>query len=255
MFLGSGPHFSPYTCKGQITGPDPALLNSRMEFSLEHTTVDPGSELIRTRLHKRYGTPIEPQRLEPIDELVRTILSQNTNDRNSDISYRALKDRFRGWEDVLEVPAEELASIIAPAGLGPTKSRRIHDILRKVYVEGEGDFLDLCALPVEKAMQRLLSLSGVGPKTAACVLLFSCRYPVFPVDTHIYRVAGRLGLLPDGSDRVKAHEVLGKTFPPEHYLELHLNMIRLGREVCRPSRPLCGECLMGDVCPSAQKVS
>lgn len=208
----------------------------------------PDAGLIRVRLHERYGVPAEPPRLEPLDELVRTILSQNTNDRNRDTAYRALQGRFRGWEEVLEVSVEELAGIIAPAGLGPTKSRRIHDILRQIYEEGERDLLDLCTLPGEVAMRRLLSIKGVGPKTAACVLLFSCRYPVFPVDTHIYRVAGRLGLLPDGADRVKAHEVLGKTFPPEHYLELHLNMIRLGREVCRPSKPLCGECPMGDVC-------
>lgn len=224
-----------------------------MEFSLEHMTVDPGADLIRVRLHERYGAPVEPQRLEPLDELVRTILSQNTNDRNRDTAYRALHGRFQNWEKVLEVSTEELASIIAPAGLGPTKSRRIHSILRQIYKEGEKDLLDLCALPGERAMQRLLSLNGVGPKTAACVLLFSCRYPVFPVDTHIYRVAGRLGLLPDGADRVKAHKVLGKILPPEHYLELHLNIIRLGREICRPSRPLCGECPMGDICPSAQK--
>ena len=217
-----------------------------------HVTTDHGVDLIRTRLHGKYGVPVKPQRLAPLDELVLTILSQNTNDRNRDTAYKALQDRFEGWEKVLDVSVDELASIIAPAGLGPTKSRRIHDILRQIYENGERDLLDLCALPGDKAMERLLSINGVGPKTAACVLLFSCKHPAFPVDTHIYRVAGRLGLLPVGADRVKAHEVLGKVFPPEHYLELHLNIIRLGREVCRPSKPLCVGCPMGDICPSAQ---
>jgi len=195
--------------------------------------------------------PLKPVRRKPLDELVRTILSQNTNDRSRDRAYQALQSRFNGWEEVLEVPVEELAAIIAPAGLGPTKSRRIHDILKQVYKDGDRDLLDLCAQPKQQAMERLLSIRGVGPKTASCVLLFSCGHPVFPVDTHIYRVAGKLGLLPGGADRAKAHEILGNLIRQEHYLELHLNIIRLGREVCRPSKPQCEECPINDICPSA----
>ncbi|UCF88639.1 MAG: endonuclease III [bacterium] len=209
---------------------------------------DAGADLIRERLHTRYGLPAQPPRLAPLDELVRTILSQNTNDRNRDTAYRALKDRFGSWKEVLQVSRSELAGIISPAGLGPTKSRRIRDILSGIYEKGERDLLKLCSLPPREALERLLALKGVGPKTAACVLLFSCGHPAFPVDTHIHRIAGRLGLLPEGADRHRAHERLGDLFPQEHYLELHLNLIRLGREVCRPNKPLCPACPIQDLC-------
>jgi len=226
-----------------------------MNSSPRDITRQVGADQVQARLHERYGVPARPRRLAPLDELLLTILSQNTNDRNRDTAFRALKERFRSWEEVLGVSVEMLTAIIAPAGLGPTKSRRIHDLLRQIYENGDRDLLDLCALPAEEAREKLLSIKGVGPKTAACVLLFSCQHPAFPVDTHIYRAAGRLGLLPDGADRLKAHEVLGSVFAPEHYLEIHLNLIRLGREVCRPSRPLCGECAMVDICPSAYTMS
>jgi len=199
----------------------------------------------------KFGMPAVPEKREPLDELVRTILSQNTNDRNRDRAYRALQERFGEWEEVLEVSAQELEAIIAPAGLGPTKSGRIRDILERVYKDGDRDLLNLCTLTEQQAMKKLMSIKGVGPKTASCVLLFSCGHPVFPVDTHVFRVARRLGLVPEGCDRVKAHEALAKVVPREHCLELHLNMIRLGREVCRPSRPLCRECPLADLCPSS----
>ncbi len=217
--------------------------------------MDTRAELIQVRLHRAFGEPLRPPRLPPVDELVKTILSQNTNDRNRDRAFKALRERFQTWEEVLHISLDELADIIAPAGLGPTKSRWIHDILRQVYRDGDEELLDLCKLPQNQAMKRLLSMNGVGPKTASCVLLFSCGHKVFPVDTHIFRVAKKLGLLPEKTDRVKAHEVLGRTFPPERYLELHLNMIRLGRELCRPSTPLCEKCPLVDICPSSQTMS
>ncbi len=209
-------------------------------------------DLIRSRLLDRFGEPRPPQKLPPVDELVRTILSQNTNDRNRDRAFQALRRRFRDWRDVAEAPVQELARVISPAGLGPTKSRRIHDLLVRVLEGGEAGLHDLCRLPPEEAYERLLAIKGVGPKTAACVLLFSCGLPAFPVDTHVYRVAGRLGLLPPKADRIKAHKVLGTLFPERHYLELHLNLVRLGREVCRASRPLCPECPLVDVCPAGR---
>ena len=212
-------------------------------------TVTP--DFIRTRLRDRFHIPIPPQQRRPLDELVLTILSQNTNDVNRDRAFNALKVRCPRIEDVRDLPVNELTRLIRPAGLGPTKSRRIHDLMNDIFEDGRRGLSDLCTMPSEEGFKYLTSLKGVGPKTASCVLLFSCGVPAFPVDTHIFRIAGRLGLLPKGADRVKAHSVLGALFEPEHYLELHLNLIRLGREICRPKRPDCDRCPLGDRCPSS----
>ena len=213
-----------------------------------------GSNHIAVRLIDRFGKPDPPPKRPPLDELILTILSQNTNDRNRDRAFSALQRRFPQWRDVLSSPREELEKVISPAGLGPTKSRRIWRILLDVLdPDGGGDekcFGDICHLAREDARKRLTSLKGVGPKTAACVLLFSCGIPAFPVDTHIFRVCRRLGILEPGVDREKAHEVLGGFFLEENYLDVHLNLIRLGREICRPRKPLCPRCPLGPDCPS-----
>ena len=210
-----------------------------------------GGEVVVLRLREQYGIPEPPPRVPPLDELIRTILSQNTNDRNRDKAYKALRYRFDDWHNVLGITVPELARIIAVAGLGPTKAQRIHDLLGYIYLGDGGDILDICSMTATQAMERLLSIKGVGPKTAACVVLFSCEKAAFPVDTHIHRVAGRLGLVPGGSDRVRSHGILADTFPADRYLEIHLNMIRLGREVCRPAKPLCPRCPLAEMCPSA----
>jgi endonuclease-3 len=210
-----------------------------------------GGEAVVLRLRERYGIPEPPPKVPPLDELVRTILSQNTNDRNRDKAYETLCSRFEDWRGVLNITVPELAVIIAPAGLGPTKAQRIHDLLEHVYLGEGGDLLEICSMEAGQAMERLLSIKGVGPKTAACVVLFSCEKPAFPVDTHIHRIAGRLGLVPGGSDRVRSHDILARTFPADRYLEIHLNMIRLGREVCRAAKPSCPRCPLADMCPSA----
>lgn len=209
-------------------------------------------EFLTARLRSCFGRPDPPERKPPLDELIRTILSQNTNDKNRDRAFDALKARCPRLRDARSLPPGELAQIIAPAGLGPTKSERIHDLLEHIYGNGRKGLPDLCSMDPMEGLEYLTRFKGVGPKTAACVLLFSCGAPVFPVDTHIYRVAGRLGLLPAGADRIRAHEVLGSVFRPEHYLELHLNMIRLGRGTCRPRRPDCGRCPLAERCPSAE---
>jgi endonuclease-3 len=212
-------------------------------------------DYIIAMLRRRFGVPPLPERNPPLDELIRTILSQNTNDRNRDRAFYALKSRCPQWKDILALPPGELSGVIAPAGLGPTKSRRILDLLKIVYSDGREGLPDLCSMDPEAGIEYLTSFEGVGPKTASCVLLFSCGIPVFPVDTHIYRVAGRLCLIPAGADRVRAHEVLGALFEPRHYLELHLNFIRLGREVCRPRKPDCGRCPLKEKCPSSDQVA
>jgi endonuclease-3 len=210
-------------------------------------------DYIIARLRNRFDVPSPPGKKPPLDELIRTILSQNTNDLNRDRAFTVLKDRCPRWQDVLTLSTDELARIIAPAGLGPTKSRRIQDLLESIYSNGREGLPDLCSMDPEEATAYLTNFKGVGPKTASCVLLFSCGIPAFPVDTHIYRVTGRLGLLPKGADRVRAHEVLGKLFEPRYYLELHLNLIRLGREVCRPRKPACDICPLKKRCPSSDE--
>lgn len=214
----------------------------------------PGPTYIPTRLSDRFGTPVPPPKRPPLDELILTILSQNTNDRNRDRAFSALVERFPHWQDVLSSSREELEKVISPAGLGPTKSRRIWRILLDIPGPDGGNggesLGDICHLSREKARERLTSLKGVGPKTAACVLLFSCGIPAFPVDTHIFRVCRRLGILKPGADRVKAHRILEQFFYEKDYLDVHLNMIRLGREICRPRNPLCTACPLGDICPT-----
>ena len=207
-------------------------------------------DLIRSRLRDQFGVPERPRARPPLDELVLTILSQNTNDRNRDRAFDAMKTRFPNWREVLESSPEELEAVIAPAGLGRTKSRRIWAILEEVN-SGTLDVDGLCDLSREMALELLTGLKGVGPKTAAWVLLFSCRMPAFPVDTHVFRVCGRLGLLAPGTDRVKAHAVLEEYFDDRDFLEIHLNIIRLGRQICRARSPACGLCTLSDVCPAS----
>ncbi|MBN2719494.1 MAG: endonuclease III [Proteobacteria bacterium] len=199
-------------------------------------------------LRDHFGKPTPPPRLPVLDELIKTILSQNTSDRNRDLAFDALKKRYPGWKDILASPPGELESVIAPAGLGATRGRTIRELLERAFADGGESFPDLEGVTREEGMRTLTSIRGVGPKTAACVLLFSCRIPAFPVDTHIHRVTRRLGLLPEGADRVKAQEVLEKYFPPDVYLEAHLNLIRLGREICRSRKTQCVSCPLQGVC-------
>jgi endonuclease-3 len=148
---------------------------------------------ITDRLAKEYGRPVLRPHRAPIDELVLTVLSQNTNDRNRDVAYFRLRDRFPTWDAVREAPVEEIEEAIRPGGLAPTKSVRIQAILDAI---GEDDLLWLADAPLDEAREYLVGLPGVGRKTAACVLLFSFGRPDVPVDTHVYRVGGRLGLWP-----------------------------------------------------------
>jgi len=199
------------------------------------------------RIHEllltRYGQPQLRERLDPLSELVLTILSQNTADINSHRAYEALRARFPTWEEVLAAGVEEVAEVIRPGGLANVKAPRIQHILRQLAQERGALTLDfLAAMTVEEARQFLLALPGVGPKTAACVLLFSLQKPAFPVDTHVHRVTLRLGLLPAKTSAEQAHLLLEELAPPEVYFPFHVNLIRHGRTVCHASRPRCQAC-------------
>ncbi len=205
---------------------------------------------IHRRLLEVYGRPEWRQPLQPLDELVSTILSQNTNDRNRDAAFEALKARFSSWEAVRDAPADAVIEAIRPAGLANQKGPRIQAVLRQITAErGQLDLDFLREYPPEEAHAWLMRFNGVGRKTAAIVLQFALGKPAFPVDTHIYRVSGRLGLRPPGMTVEQAHDHLAALFPPEDYGPAHLNLIRLGREVCHARKPDCPRCPLRDLCP------
>ncbi len=209
---------------------------------------------VHLRLLALYGEPTWRNPLPILDELVSTILSQNTNDTNRDRAFKQLKERFRTWEEVRDADATEVIAAIRSAGLANQKGSRIQHILRAITDEcGSLDVDFLKDLPDDEAWDWLNKYKGVGPKTASIVLLFSLGKPAFPVDTHIYRVTGRIGLRPEKMSAEKAHVYLAEIFPPESYAAAHLNIIRLGREVCHPRKPECEICVLQSLCDYYQK--
>ncbi|MGC9399573.1 MAG: endonuclease III domain-containing protein [Anaerolineae bacterium] len=210
---------------------------------------------IHRRLQEAYGAPSWRPHAEPLPELVNTILSQNTNDHNRDIAYRRLRERFPTWESVRDAPIEEIVEAIRPAGLAPSKGPRIQNALRRITEErGELSLGFLREMPLEEARTWLLSLKGVGPKTAAIVLLFALGRPAFPVDTHVHRVSQRLALIPEGTSREQAHQLLERRVPPELYYPFHLELIQHGRALCKARRPRCEDCMLTDLCTYYQEL-
>jgi len=208
---------------------------------------------IHERLAQTYGVPQNMEPSDPTEELVRTILSQNTTDTNRDRAFARLREKFPTWESVANAPTPELAEAIRPGGLANVKAPRIRQVLHSVHnASGTYDLSFICKMPLDDAWRWLIALPGVGPKTASCVLLFSCRQPVMPVDTHVKRVASRLALLPERISDSKAHIILTSLTPPPLIYPLHLNLIKLGRRVCRPRAPLHSACVLKDVCAFAQ---
>ena len=201
------------------------------------------------RLIEFYGLPEWRDPLPAIDELVSTILSQNTNDRNRDAAFNALRQKFPRWEAVRDAEPSAVIDAIRSAGLANQKGPRIQAALRAISAETGGlDLSFLKNLPYEEAHAWLMRFNGVGPKTAAIVLLFSLEIPALPVDTHIYRVSGRLGLRPEKMSVEQAHPHLAGLFPPDEYGPAHLNLIRLGREICHARKPDCPACPLQSDC-------
>ncbi|MEO7198267.1 MAG: DNA lyase [Solirubrobacterales bacterium] len=200
---------------------------------------------IRDRLRQMYGSRRNDPHGDPVHELVLTILSQNTNDNNRDVAYRRLRDRFDDWPAIRDAPVAEVIEAIRPGGLANTKGPRIQHVLGELGPDQ--DLSWLASAPREDVIAYLTSLPGVGRKTAACVMIFALDRPEIPVDTHVHRVGGRLGLFPPRISLEAAHdEMLSITDPADAY-ELHLNLIEHGRRICRP-RPRCGECALARMC-------
>lgn len=206
---------------------------------------------IAARLRRAYGEPPTPRHLPPIDELVLTILSQNTSDVNRDRAYADLRRAYPSWAGVAGAPVRSIVRAIRRGGLALTKAPRIRATLRSLA--GRGVPLDepraLADHPDAELWDLLVGLPGVGPKTAACVLLFSLDRPHFPVDTHVHRVAIRLGLVGERATAVAAQAQLQAATPAELVYPLHMGLIRHGRGVCVARRPFCSECVLADLCP------
>lgn len=196
-----------------------------------------------------YGKPKLERGLDPLDVLIETILSQSTNNANSNRAFENLKRRFPSWEAARRARVTSIESAIKSGGLARQKSVRIKELLRLVHERrGSLDISFLKTAPLEEAKQFLASFKGVGPKTVACTLLFACNRPVFPIDTHIFRIARRLGLLSKSCSDEEAHESMGRLIPEDRYFEVHINLIRHGRKICRPRDPLCERCCLLEYC-------
>jgi endonuclease-3 len=211
---------------------------------------------ILERLRREYGRPVLRPHRAPVDELVLTVLSQNTNDRNRDIAYGRLRERFESWDAVRDAPVEEVEDAIRPGGLAPTKSVRIQRILDALddgSAEHDSDLMWLDEAPLDEAREYLCALPGVGRKTAACVLLFSFGRPDVPVDTHVFRVGTRLGLFRPGASLEEAHDELLRLVEPEDAYETHVLLIRHGRRTCTARSPRCAECPLRRMCPEGRR--
>lgn len=207
------------------------------------------AQQIHQKLLDVYGSPDWRSPMPALDELVCTILSQNTNDINRDRAFKALRQILPTWEAVRDAHPNVVIDAVRPAGLANQKGPRIQAALREISAQrGSLDLDFLMDLPAHEARQWLMQFKGVGPKTASIVLLFSLGKPAFPVDTHIYRVTGRLGLRPLSMSVEEAHDHLAKLFREDDYASAHLNIIRLGREICTARKPDCPICPVQHLC-------
>jgi len=203
---------------------------------------------IRDRLRKAYGRPEPHPHHAPVDELILTVLSQNTNDRNRDVAYARLRERFSSWAEVRDADEDEVEEAIRPGGISRVKAGRIQQILRAI---GDDDLSRLADEPLERARQELVELPGVGRKTAACVLLFSFGMPDVPVDTHVYRVGTRLGLFRPKASFEEAHDEMLRLVgdDADEAYEVHVGLIRHGRRTCTARNPDCANCPLLSLCP------
>jgi endonuclease-3 len=212
---------------------------------------------VHERLRSYYGEPPARPLQDPLSELVQTILSQNTADVNSDRAYAQLVERFHGdWEAVRAAPVTDVADAIRIGGLADLKAARIQTVLNSIATQlGELDLFFLRVIPLEEGRAFLRSLNGVGPKTAACVLLFACGKPAMPVDTHVYRVSQRIGLVPRKANAEQAHALLEELVPDDLVYSFHMMLITHGRQICKAQRPRCPICPVVDRCAYPDKTT
>ena len=203
-------------------------------------------------LLEHYGERMWEKRAEPMDELIYTVLSQHTSDLNTDRTFADLQATFPTWREVVDAPTEAIQEAIKRGGLSKIKAPRIQAILQEIERQrGEFSIDFLADIPFDEARRWLLTLPGVGEKTAACVLLFSLGRPALPVDTHVHRVSGRLGLITKKTNADKAHHALESLIDESQVYQFHVDLIEHGRKVCHARRPNCGECVLSEICPSS----
>jgi endonuclease III len=242
----------------------PRLANAGAPLSDEAWRRPPPRRVraLRDRLRLVYGIPLAEPHGKPIAELILTVLSQSTNDRNRDIAYLALRERFPEWTDVRDARVDLVEEAIRPGGISKIKSVRIKSILQAITdaprpegapAPGDLSLTWLAGQPVERARDYLVALPGVGRKTAACVLLFALGMREVPVDTHVSRVGWRLGLFRPGAPFEELHDTMLEITPPGEEWELHINLLRHGRRTCHAQRPVCRECALRRMCPSADQ--
>ncbi|MEP6475777.1 MAG: endonuclease III [Actinomycetota bacterium] len=210
---------------------------------------------IHARLARHFGELVPPRSVDPLDELILTVLSQHTSDLNAGRAFADLQAAFpKGWASVVRAPATRIADTIRSGGLANTKAPRIQVILREVNRrEGAYDLSSLTDMTDREAREYLTSLPGIGPKTAAVVLSFALGRDALPVDTHVLRASRRLGLIPPTTSAERADRLLDALVPDGLRTSLHVALIRLGREICKAGVPRCPRCPLKDLCPTAPR--
>ena len=204
---------------------------------------------ITLALENKFGVPKRENILDPLSNLVLTVLSQSTNDKNRDTAYQQLKKRFPGWEDVMKGNVEEIADAIRPGGLANQKSARIKNILKWIYQEyGDLNLDKLCDMEIDKIIEKFTQLKGIGVKTISVVMMFSCGIDIFPVDTHVHRICRRLGFVPEKTTAEKTFWSMRPLVPKGKSFSLHINFLKLGRTICNARKPQCDKCPVNHLC-------
>ena len=233
----------------RVRSPDGRQLSMKQRVLNDSSHIPESIPYIIQNLRAVYGNPKPERGLDPLDVLIETILSQSTSNINSGRAFENLKKRFPTWEQARRARVTSIEAAIRSGGLARQKSVRIKNLLNEIYRQrGSLDLSFLRSVPLDEARRFLASFKGIGPKTVACTLLFACNRPVFPIDTHIFRIARRLALIPERCSDEQAHETMERMIPASRYFEVHINLIRHGRRVCRPSDPLCEECCLVEYC-------
>ncbi len=220
-----------------------------METEMAGKHQQPQVAAIVMALEERFGIPQRTEVMDPLSNLMLTILSQNTNDKNRDQAYRRLRERFPGWEDVMRADVNAIEEAIRPGGLARQKSERIQNILNWIEERYGRLNLDvLCQMQPQQAIDLFCQLKGVGVKTISVVLMFSCGMDIFPVDTHVHRICRRLGLVPDKASAEKTFWLMRPLVPAQKSFSLHMNLLRLGRTICLARKPRCEQCPLSAYC-------
>lgn len=229
--------------------PSKAASEPASAYAGETAEVEKPIQYIIQNLERTYGVPENKRPSDPLDMLIQIILSQATSDINSHRAFAQLKKRFPTWDAVLRAREATLAAAIRSGGLANQKAAVIRDLLRQIKERhGSIDLSFLHDMPTGEAAQYLAKFRGIGPKTIACTLLFACRKEIFPLDTHIFRILRRVGLIPQKCTDERAHEIMNQLVPKGKFYSLHVNLVRHGRTLCRPRDPQCTNCPIVEYC-------